>query len=99
MVSKKSVSVRILDQNFMINTDAPPERVEKVAEFLTQNLEKVLSKNKTASPYHAAILAAMNIAEKYFDAIEKQAELKSQVTEKSKRILGLLESSDLRPNS
>ncbi|MBI3542330.1 MAG: cell division protein ZapA [Deltaproteobacteria bacterium] len=92
MATKKSVSVRILDQTFHMTTDASPERVDKIAEFLSKNLQQAIMKSKSGSPYQAAILAALNITEKYFDAIEKQGELKSRVTEKSKKILGLLES-------
>lgn len=93
MASKKSVSVKILDQTFNISTDASPERVKKIAEFLSKNLSSAMSKTKNASPYNAAIIAAMNITEKYFDAIEKQTELKATVSERSKKILKLLETS------
>lgn len=91
MAAKKSVSVRILDQNFNINTDASDERVQKIADFLNKNLAAVVNKSKGVAPYQAAILAALNITEKYFDAIEKQTELKSRVSAKSKKILGILD--------
>ncbi|MEW6057256.1 MAG: cell division protein ZapA [Bdellovibrionota bacterium] len=90
MASKKSVSIRILDQSFLLNTDASPERVEKIAELVSENLEKALARSKTPSPYNAAILVALNLAEKYLDAVEKQNAFKAQVGEKSKKILGLL---------
>ena len=93
MAAKKSVTVRILDQNFNISTDADSVRVQKIADFLNKNLQQVMAKSKTVSPHNAAIMAALNITEKYFDAIEKQSKFKSHVTEKSKKILDLLESS------
>lgn len=92
MGSKKSVSVRILDQNFNISTDAPPEQVKKIADFLTQNLTAVMSKSKSITPYNAAILAALNITEKYFAAVEDQGRFKDSVRERSKKILGMLDS-------
>ena len=98
-MAAKKVSVRILDQEFLISTDASPERVKKIADFLNRNLQQVISKSKGASPYNAAILAALNITEKYFDATEKQTELKSRVSEKSKKILGLLERAGNAPSS
>ncbi len=91
MAAKKSVSVRIMDQDFNIATDASPERVKKISEFLNKNLQQAMLKSKSGSQYHAAIITALNITEKYFDAIEKQTELKSRVVEKSKKILGLLD--------
>ena len=91
MAAKRSVSVKILDQNFNITTDASPERVQKIADFLNKNLAQIVNKSKGVSPYQAAILAALNITEKYFDAVEKQNELKTRVSTKSKKILGLLD--------
>jgi cell division protein ZapA len=92
MASKKSVSVTILDQNFNIHTDAAPEHVQKVADFVNANLKNVVSKSKNISPYNAAILAALNIAEKYFEIKEDESRFKESVRERSKKILGLLES-------
>lgn len=92
MASKNSVTVTILDQNFVINTDASPERVKKIAEFLNQTLLQLQLKSKNVSPHNAAILAALNITEKYFDALEQKSELQTRVSEKSKKILDLLDS-------
>jgi cell division protein ZapA (FtsZ GTPase activity inhibitor) len=94
MAQKNSVTVRILDQNFVISTDASQERVSQIAEFVSQNLEQALSKSKGVSPYNAAILAALNIAEKYFDALEKRKAFQTEVSEKSKKILGLLDNAN-----
>lgn len=91
MAAKKSVSVRIMDQSFNITTDASPERVKKVADFLNKNLQQAMLKSKSGSQFHAAIITALNITEKYFDVLEKQSELKSRVTAKSRKILGLLD--------
>lgn len=91
MAGKKSVTVKILDQNFNIHTDASPDQVERIAEFVNKNIQQALMKSKSGSPFNAAVLAVLNITEKYFDAIEKQQDLKSRVAEKSKKILGLLE--------
>lgn len=91
MRRKRSVSVQILDQVFHINTDASAERVEKIAHFLTENLQTILSKSKVPSPYYAAVLAALNITEKYFEALERQELLLKNFKEQSEKVLGLLE--------
>ncbi|MGE4233877.1 MAG: cell division protein ZapA [Bacteriovoracia bacterium] len=96
MTEKKTVSVTILDQKFHFATDADESHVAKLAEFLDQTLRDIQSKSKNISPYHAAILGALNIAEKYFALQEKEVALKSQVKERSKRILGLLSDSVTR---
>lgn len=94
MASKKSVSasVKILGQSFKINTDAPPEQVQKIADFLNKNLADVMSKSKSITPYNAAILAALNITEKYFAAVEDQSRFKDSIRQRSKKVLGLLDS-------
>lgn len=89
-LTKRLVSVKILDQTFTFHTDASLERVQKVADFLSNNLKEIQNKSKGISPYSAAILAALNITEKYFSVTEKQVEFKTKVLEKSKRILGLI---------
>jgi cell division protein ZapA (FtsZ GTPase activity inhibitor) len=94
MASKKSVTVSILDQSLTITTDADPERVEKICDFVTKNLKQVMSKSKTLSPHKAAIVAALNIAEKYFEAVDRKNEFKADVSARSKKILNLLESSE-----
>jgi len=93
MAAKKTVTVKILDQLFTMSTDASPEKVEKISGFLNQTLEdiKVATKSKSLSPYQMAVLAALNITGQYIDALERQSDFRSKVTEKSKKILGLLE--------
>ena len=90
-MAKKLITVRVLDQNFTFGSDAPEERVKKITDFLNNSLKDVLSKSKGITPYSAAILTALNITEKYLALQEKQTAFKSKVSEKSKKILGLLE--------
>ncbi|HRK02500.1 MAG TPA: cell division protein ZapA [Oligoflexia bacterium] len=89
---KKYVTVEILDQKFTFASDAPTERVERVAEFVNASLRDALARSKKPTPYHAAILVALNSAEKYFELLEKHDDFKSSVTNRSKKILGMLES-------
>lgn len=96
---KTPVSVQIMDQTFHIATDASPEHAEKVAEYLNACIKEIQVKSKSISPYHATVLAALNIAEKYLNLMEKEAEFKTRVAEKSRRILGLLNSGIQAPNS
>lgn len=77
----------------MISTDASPERVKKIADFVNENLKLITEKAKTTVPYNAAILAALNIAEKYFDVLEKQSQLKTNVMQRSKKLMELLDAS------
>ena len=97
--TNKAVTVRILDQNFMISTDASPERVQKIADFVATNLQQVLAKSKNITPYNAAILTALNIAEKYLDGLDQRNEFREQVAEKSQRALDLLDEAAVEKSS
>ena len=99
MTAKKKVSVEILDQKFNITTDASPERVQQIADFVDERIKQVAVRSKNASPFNSAVLAALNIAEMYFDAVEREAELKTRVVQKSKKILGLLDQAGGGPNA
>lgn len=90
--AKNSVTVEILDQKFTFMTDASPDRVEKVAEFVNNALSQALARSKKPTAYHAAILVALNSADRYFELLEKHDEFKSSVSDRSKKILGMLES-------
>ncbi len=89
-MDKKQISVNILDQNFTLKTDGSPEKAQKIADYLNDQMTLILKKSKGLSNYNAAILVAFNITEKYFSTLEKQNQLKSRVAEKSKKILGIL---------
>lgn len=92
MSAKNSVPVKILDQTLNITTDASPERLEKIVDFVSRTMDEIQSKSKKSTPYTASLLTALIVAEKYFDALDRQSQLKKQVSEKSQKILGLLDS-------
>jgi cell division protein ZapA len=94
MASKKSVTVRVLDQAFTMYTDADPDRVEKICDFVTKNLKQAMAKTKQLSPYKAAILVALNMAEKYFEVLDQKNEFRADVAARSKKILNLLETNE-----
>jgi cell division protein ZapA len=94
MGTKKSYTVKILDQDFSISSDASPERVEKIAEYVNSSMKQVLSKTKRPNPMNTAVLTALNIAERYFEVLEKHSEFKARVLEKSNRVLHHLDSLD-----
>lgn len=100
MATKKPVPVKILDQTFMLSTDSSEERVKKVAQYVNETLTEAQAKNKkNPSPYNNAVLTALNIAEKYYDLLDRHAQLKQQISERSKKIMGLLDSVRPGPNA
>jgi cell division protein ZapA (FtsZ GTPase activity inhibitor) len=93
-MSKKNVPIRIQDQEFLLSTDASPERVAQLAELLNGCLGEIQSKSKALSPYRAVILAALQISERYLELRDEHYSFRKKVALKSSRILSLLDQPD-----
>jgi cell division protein ZapA len=76
---KNLVQVEIMGREYNIRSDEGEERVKKIAQYVDEKLRKISSISKTNSGLNAAILAAMDIANEYFDALEGCTHLKQRV--------------------
>src|SRR3972149_8996993 len=76
---KNIVRVEILGREYTVKSDEEEERVKKVAEYVNEKLKKISEKAKTASTLNVAILAAMDIANDYFEAVEGHGDLTRRV--------------------
>lgn len=59
----RTMTVRILDQEFRIRTEESPEFVAAVARQVDETMRGIQSRMTTGTPLQAAVLAALNIAE------------------------------------
>lgn len=87
---KSLVQVEIMGREYNIRSDEGEERVKKIAQYVDEKLRKISEASKTTSTLNAAILAAMDIANEYFEALEGHSHLKRRVEEietKSSRLL------------
>jgi len=87
---KSLVRVEIMGREYNIRSDEGEERVKKIAKYVDEKLRKISEVSKTTSSLNAAILAAMDIANEYFEALEGHTHLRLRVEEietKSSRLL------------
>ncbi len=90
---KNQVRVEILGREYTIRSDEGEERVKKIAEYVDGKLKRISESSRTASTLNAAILAAMDIANEYFEAQEGRTHLHQRVEEietKSSRLIELI---------
>ena len=80
---KNVVKVRIIGEEYSIRSEAPPERVRQVAEYVDGIIRQVTSAGTVVEAHRAAILAALQITEDLFKAREQAAE-----TEQAMEALG-----------
>ena len=80
-----SVKVDIMGHTYTIKGDASPEYIQELAEYINYKIEEIKAQNSSLTSVQAAILAALNITDEYFQTknvkiqdeglFEKKAEL------------------------
>ena len=68
---KHSVKVSILNEEFTIRSDTPPEHTKAVAEYLDGVARQVMSSGNVVESNRAVVLAALRVTAELF--VERQA--------------------------
>jgi cell division protein ZapA len=69
MTAKKhTLRVTILNDEYAIRSDTPPEHARAVAAYLDQAIRKVMSSGAVVESSRAVVLAALQITAELFDA-------------------------------
>jgi cell division protein ZapA len=89
---KNFVRVEILGREYTLKSDEGEERVRDVAEYVNRKLKEVSEGGRTVSTLNLAILAAMNIANDYFEALENQKEFFRTIEARSGRMIEMINS-------
>ena len=92
---KNQVRVEILGREYTIRSDEGEERVKKIAEYVDEKLKKISESTRTTSTLNAAILAAMDIANEYFQVLDGQDDLSRKVKkieQESGRLVEMIDS-------
>jgi cell division protein ZapA len=69
-VKKHTLRVTILNEEYAIRSDTPPEHARAVAGYLDQAIRKVMSSGAVVESNRAVVLAALQITGELFDARE-----------------------------
>lgn len=75
----------------MIRGEADSEYTQKLADYVDKKMREVSSKASSISSLNAAILAALNIANEFFELREKQRVESDLIEEKATALLTMLE--------
>ena len=86
------IRLEILGREFTIRSDEGEERVKKIGEYVNQKIQEITNDGKTVSTLNAAILAALNIANDYFKAVEGQKNFWQSIEARSGRLIALIDS-------
>jgi cell division protein ZapA len=93
---RASVTVRIAGEEHTIRANAEPAYTRKCARLVDERIQEIRSKSGLIEGHKAAILAALSIADEYFQALEELARSRKDVVARSRALTRRLEA-ELKP--
>lgn len=88
---KNLVRVEILGREYVVKSDEGEERVKKIATYVNQKIKEISESTKTVSTLNAAILAAMNIANDYFQIMEEKKNYRQDYESKAEHLIAMID--------
>lgn len=85
------VKVKIFGNMYNIQGDAEPEYIVKLAEYVNEKMQEVSQNLPSGNSLQIAILAALNIADEYFQLREIKSNLISDLERKTSALIHLLD--------
>jgi cell division protein ZapA len=86
------VKVKIRNQEYLIMCDEDEEKAHKIAEFVNEKMKEVEEETNGLSEKRTAILAALNIANDYFDLLKERDQIVGTVRQKTRALIETLDS-------
>ncbi|MCB1018725.1 MAG: cell division protein ZapA [Acidobacteria bacterium] len=91
MRSHQGTQVHIFGQVYTLRSRDDGERARRVAARVDQKMNEVADRGAGADSYRIAVLAALEIADELVRAEDSADDLRSRVSEKSRRIESILD--------
>jgi len=91
---KGLIEVEIFGQTFTVNSEDDEAYVRQLASYVDQRMRQVGGASKTAVPLRVAIMAAMSIADEYYKASSREAEIEQEAARLSAALLERIEQSE-----
>lgn len=88
---RASVTVRIAGEEHTIRANAEPAYTKKCARLVDERIQEIRSKSGLIEGHKAAILAALSIADEYFQALEQLGHTRKEVVARSASLVRRLE--------
>jgi cell division protein ZapA len=89
---KNLIRVEILGREYTVKSDEGEERVKDIAGYVNRKIKEVSESSQTVSTLNLAILAALNIANDYFNAVEGQKNFWQSIEARSGRLIAMIDS-------
>jgi cell division protein ZapA len=88
---KEAVTVRISGEEHTIRANAEPEYTRKCARLVDDRIQEIRSKGGLIEGHKAAILAALSIADEYFQAEEALDRVRNDVASRATTLVRRIE--------
>jgi len=88
---RKVLEVEIYGQRYPLRTDGDAEYVRSLAGFVDRKMREVAESTPTVDSLKLAILAALNIADEYFQLKLDADRINDIISERTQAIAGILE--------
>ena len=85
------VKVTIFGQTYTINGDAPRDYIHQLADYLNDKMEEVQANCAEANTAQVAILAALNVADEYFQLKKLKSGEENEVERKAMALISMLD--------
>ena len=85
------VKVTIYGQAYTINGDAPRDYILQLADYLNRKMEEVGAHSADINPTQVAILAALNVADEYFQLKKLKSGVDSEVERRTIALISMLD--------
>ena len=86
------VKVRILDREYLVSSDEDQAQVQKIADYVDEKLREVRENTEGLSEKKTAILAALNIANEYFQLLKEQDDLLARLRQRTELLIHNIDS-------
>ncbi|HOD16940.1 MAG TPA: cell division protein ZapA [Spirochaetota bacterium] len=85
------VKVSIYGQAYTINGDAPRDYILQLADYLNRKMEEVSAHSPDVNPTQVAILAALNVADEYFQLKKLKTGVDTEVERRTMALISMLD--------
>lgn len=93
---KEAVQVTLLGQVFSLRSEATPEEVRRVTEFVNRAIAEASSSGKTVDSLNVSLLALLNVAQAFLRLQESKAEEERELVGRLERLMQRMEN-NVRP--
>lgn len=81
-----TITINVLGKEYSIKSDVEAESLNQIARYLNGKVDEIIKSTKTVSTHNILILAAMSIANDYFDVKNSHESLIDVVESKSEHL-------------